>query len=160
MIDLLLGCIFFLFITLKISCHSFLACQFSVDRSATSLMCLPLYVRACLSLAALRILSLSLYFASFTRICHAEDGFKLCLKGVLCASWISMPFSFPRSGKFSAMICSSTPSAPFSLSSSSGIPMIRILFHLIASLSSLILPLYYWIFYLFLRFLFFHNFIF
>ena len=44
------------------------------------------------------------------------------------------------------MICSSTPSAPFSLSSSSGIPMIQILFHLIASHSSLILPSYSWIY--------------
>ena len=130
----------FLLITLKISFYSFLACQVSVDRSATSLMGLPLYVRACLSLAAFRIFSLSLYFASFTMICCAEDRFKLHLKGVLCASWISIPFSFPRSGKFSTMICSSTPSAPFSLSSFSGIPIIRILFRLVASLSSLILP--------------------
>ena len=141
-----LSCIFFLFITLKISWHSFVACQVSVDRSATTLMCLPLYVRTCLSPASFRILSLSLYFASFTMLCHAEDWFKLHLKGVLCASWISMPVSFPRWGKFSAMICSSTPSAPFSLSSSSGIPMIQILFCLIASLSSLILPSYSWTF--------------
>ena len=130
----MLGCIFFLFSTLNISCHSLLACQVSVDRSATTLMCLPFYVRAHLSPAAFRILSLSLYFASFTMICCAEDRFKLHLKGVLCASWISMPFSFPRSRKFSAMICSSTPSAPFSLSSFSGIPMIWILFRLVASL--------------------------
>ena len=94
---------FFLFITLKISCHSFLAYQVSVDKSATGLIGLPLYVRACLSLAAFRIFSLSLYFASCTMICCVEDQFKLPLKGVLCASWISMPFSFPRSGKFSAM---------------------------------------------------------
>ena len=129
-----------------ISCHIFLACQVSIDRSATSL---PLYVRACLSLAAFRIFSLSLYFASFTMICHAEDRFKLCLKGVLCASWISMLFSFPRSGKFSSMICASVPSVPFSLSFSSGILMIQILFCLIASLSSPILPSYSWIFFIF-----------
>ena len=107
---------FFLFITLKISCHSFLACQVSVERSVTSLISLPLYVRAHLSLAAFRIFSLSLHFASFTMICRAKDRFKSRLKGVLCASWISMPFSFPRSGKFSTMIYASTPSAPFSLS--------------------------------------------
>ena len=87
---------FFLFITLKISCHCFLACQVSVERLVTSLIGLPLYVRACLSLAAFRIFSLSLYFASFTMICHAEDQFKLRLKGVLCASWISMPFFLPQ----------------------------------------------------------------
>ena len=131
----------------KISCHSFLACQVSVERSVTSLIGLPLYVRACLSLAAFRIFSLSLYFASFTIICHAEDRFKLRLKGVLCASWISMPFSFPRSGKFSAMISSSTSSAPFPLSSSSGIPIMCMLLRSIVSLSSLILPSYSRIFF-------------
>ena len=110
-----LAAYFFLFVTLKISCHSFLACQVSVYRSATTLMCLPLYVRAHLSLAAFRIRSLSLYFVSYIIICHAEDRFKLHLKAVLCASWISMPVSFHRSGMLSAMICSSTPSAPFSL---------------------------------------------
>ena len=114
-----LAAYFFLFIPLKIFCHSFLACQVSVDRSATRLMGLPLKVRAYLSLAAFRIFFLSLYFASFTMICHAEDRFKLHVKGVLCASLIQCffpyPDSFPRSGKFSAMICSSTPSAPFSL---------------------------------------------
>ena len=67
---------FFLFITLKISYHSFLACQVSVDRSVMSLISLPFYVRACLSLSAFRIFSLSLYFASFTMICHAEDRVK------------------------------------------------------------------------------------
>ena len=77
---------------MKISCHSSLDCQVSVDRSATTLMCLPFYVKACLSLAAFRILSLSLYFSSFTMICHAEDQLKLCLKGVLCASWINVCF--------------------------------------------------------------------
>ena len=118
MTDLLDKCFsaaYFLFNTLKISCHSFLACQVSVDRYTTILMCLPLYIKTHLSLAAFRIFSLFLYFASFTMICHAKDRFKLRLKGVLCASWISMPLSLPRSRKFSAMICSSTPSAPFSL---------------------------------------------
>ena len=110
-----LAAYFLLFITLKISCHSFLACQVSVERSVTSLTGLPLYVTARLSLAAFRIFSLSLYFASFTMICFAEDRFELRLRGVFCASWISMPLSFPRSGKFSAMICSSKPLAPFSL---------------------------------------------
>ena len=152
---------FFLFITLKISCHSFLACQVSVDRCATSLMGLPLDVRACISLAAFRIFSLSFYFASFTMIPCAEDRFKLRLKGVLCASWISVPFSFPRSGKFSAMISSSTSSAPFPLSSSSGIPIMHMLLRLIVSLSSRSLPSSSWIFFisLFFSFLFFHNFI-
>ena len=151
---------FFLFLTLKISCHSFLAYQVS-ERSVTSLIGLPLYVRERLPLAAFRIFSLSLYFASFTMICHA-NRFKLHLKGVLCASWISMPFSFPSSGKFSVIISSSTPSAPFPLSSSSGIPIMCVLFLFSVSLSSLIFPSYSWIFFisLSLSFLFFYNFIF
>ena len=71
-------------------------------------------------------------------------------------------FFLPRSGKFSTMISLSTPSAPFALSSSSGIPIMCILFLFSASLSSLIIPSYSWIFFisLFLSFLFFHNFIF
>ena len=131
---------------MKISCQFFLACQVSKERSVTSLIGLPLYVRARLPLAAFRIFSLSVYFASFTMICCAEDRFKLRLKGVLCASWISMPFSFPSSGKFSAIISSSTPSAPFPLSSSSGVPIMRRLFLFSASLSSLIFPSYSWIY--------------
>ena len=119
---------FFLFSTLKISCQSFLACQVSKERSVMSLIGFPLYVRARLSLDAFRMFSLSLYFASFTMICRGEDRLKLRLKGVLSASWISMPFSFPRSGKFSAIISSSTLSASFPLSSSSGIPIMHRLF--------------------------------
>ena len=88
-----------------------------------------------------------LVFCQFHFDIRAEDRFRLHLKGVLCTFWISMPFSFPRLGKFSAMICSSTPSAPFSFSSSSGISIIWILLHFIASLSSLILPSYSWNFY-------------
>ncbi|CAD7679429.1 unnamed protein product [Nyctereutes procyonoides] len=44
----------------------FLACHVSVERSAVTLIFLPMKVRDFLSLAALRIFSLSLEFASFT----------------------------------------------------------------------------------------------
>ena len=75
----------------------------------------------------------------FTLICHGEGLFPLNLKGVLCASWMWMAASFPRRGKFSAIIYSSRSSAPFFLSSSSGTLMIQILLCFIESLSSLIL---------------------
>ena len=59
--------------------------------------------------------------------------------GVLCASWLLMLVIFAILGKFS-IICSSIPSAPLSLSSSSGIPIILILFCLMVSVISQILP--------------------
>ena len=39
-----LGCRFFPFITLNISCHSLLACRVSAEKSAVNLMGVPLYV--------------------------------------------------------------------------------------------------------------------
>ena len=47
-----LGCRFFPFSTLTISCHSLLACRVSAERSAVKLMGFPLYVTCCFSLAA------------------------------------------------------------------------------------------------------------
>ena len=57
-----LGCIFFPFSTLNISCHSFLAGRVSAERSAVKRMGFPLYVTCCFSLAAFNILSLCLIF--------------------------------------------------------------------------------------------------
>ena len=67
------------------------------------------------------------------------DLFLLILRWPLSASWILMPVPFTKLGKFSTIICSSIPSAPLSLSSSRN-PMIPILFHLMVSLISQILP--------------------
>ena len=53
-----------LFITLNISCHSLLACGVSVEKSADSLMQVPLYVTCHFSLVAFNISSLSLIFVS------------------------------------------------------------------------------------------------
>ena len=50
-------------------------------------LCVYTYIEEAFSLASFRILSLCLYFASFTMICHGVDPFLLILKGVLCASW-------------------------------------------------------------------------
>ena len=55
-----LGCRFFSFITLNISCHSLLACRVSAKRSAVKHMSFSLYVTCCFSFAAFNILSLCL----------------------------------------------------------------------------------------------------
>ena len=65
----ILGCRFFLFITLNISCHSLLACRVSVEESADSLMGVPLYVISHFSFIAFNILCLSLPFVSLVSMC-------------------------------------------------------------------------------------------
>ena len=70
------------------------------------------------------------------------------LFGTLWVFWIWVIISFPILGKFSTIIFSSIFSWPFFLSSSSGIPMIRMLGHLTLSqrslrLSSFLLILFY-----------------
>ena len=52
-----LGCRFFPFSTLNISCHSLLACIVPAERSAVKHMGFPLYVTCYFSLAAFNILS-------------------------------------------------------------------------------------------------------
>ena len=46
---IILGCRFFSFITLNISCHSLLTCRVSVEKSADNLMGVPLHVCCCYS---------------------------------------------------------------------------------------------------------------
>ena len=57
-----LGCRFFPFITLNMSCHSLLSCRGSAERSDVNLMGIPLYVICCFSHAAFNIFSLYLIF--------------------------------------------------------------------------------------------------
>ena len=59
-----LGCRYFPFSTLSMSCHSLLACRVSVERPAVKHMGFPLHVTCCFSLAALNILFLCLVFVS------------------------------------------------------------------------------------------------
>ena len=59
-----LGCRFFSFITLSMSCHSVLSWRVSVERSAVILMGIPLWVNCCFSLAAFNICSLCLIFVN------------------------------------------------------------------------------------------------
>ena len=64
-----LSCRFFPFITLNISCHSHLVCRVSVEKSADSLMGVPLYVIRHPSLIAFNNPSLSLIFVSLITMC-------------------------------------------------------------------------------------------
>ena len=64
-----LGCRFFPFSTLNISCHSLLACRVSAERSAVKHMGFLLYVACFFSLAAFNILSLCLVFVSLISMC-------------------------------------------------------------------------------------------
>lgn len=54
----ILGCKFFPFSTLKTSCHSLLACRAFAEKSAGSLIWVPLYIACCFSLIALKNLYL------------------------------------------------------------------------------------------------------
>ena len=82
-----LGCRFFLFSTLNISCHSLLACRVSAERSAVKHMGFPLYVTCCFSLAAFNILSLCLVFVSLISMCLGMFLLGFIVYGTLCASW-------------------------------------------------------------------------
>ena len=64
-----LGCRFFSFSTLNISCHSLLICRISAERSTVNCMGFPLYVTCCFFLAAFNILSLCLISVSLLNIC-------------------------------------------------------------------------------------------
>ena len=79
-----LGCIFFPFNTLNISCHSLLACRVSAERSPVKCMGFPLNVTCCFSLAAFNILSLYLVFVSLISMCLGVFLLGLTLYGTLC----------------------------------------------------------------------------
>ena len=83
-----LGCIFFPFSTLNISCYSLLACRVSAERSAVKHMGFPLYVTCCFSLAAFNILSLCLVFVSLISMCLGVFLLGFILYVTLCAFWI------------------------------------------------------------------------
>ena len=105
----------FSFITLKISCHSLLACRVSAEKkSADSLMGVSLYIGFFFPLVAFNILSL--IFVILVIICLGVLLFGLFLYGTLCTSWTWVLVSFTRLGKFSANMSSNMFSDPFSLS--------------------------------------------
>ena len=119
----ILGCRFFIFITLNISCCSLLACRVSVEKSADNLMGVPLYVICHFPLVAFDILSLPLIFVSSSIMHLVVFLLGFILPGTLCASWTWLTISFPRLWKFSNIISLSIFSGPFSPYSPSGTPI-------------------------------------
>jgi len=110
-----LGCRFFPFSILNISCHSLLACRVSVERSTVKCMGFPLYVICCFSIAAFNILTLCLVFVSLISMCLGMFLLGFILYGTLRASWSCLTISFSMLGKFSTIISSKIFSYPFSL---------------------------------------------
>ena len=94
-----LGCRFFPFSTLNISCCSLLACRVSAERSAVKCMGFPLYVTCCFSLATFNILSLCLVFVSLISVlvCFSLGLSCMGLFVPLALDWL---FPFPCWGNF------------------------------------------------------------
>ena len=130
-----LGCRFFPFSTLNISCHSLLACRVSAERSAVKHMGFHLYVTCCFSLDAFNILSLCLVLVSLISMCLGVFVFGFVLYRTLGTSWTWLTISFSMLGKFSTILSSKIFSYPFFCSS--GTPIIQILVLLILSQRSL-----------------------
>ena len=121
-----LGCRLFSSITLSMSCHSLLAWRVSIERSAVTLMGIPLCV-ICFSLAAFYICSLCLTFINLINMCLGVFCLGFILFGTLWVSWTWMAISSPILRRFSTIISSSIFSCSFFLSSSSGTLMIWML---------------------------------
>ena len=95
-----LGCRFFPFSTLNISCYFLLACRVSAERSAVKHMGFPLYVTCCFSLAAFNILSLCLVFVSLISMCLGVFLLGFILYGTFSTSWTWLTISLPCWGNF------------------------------------------------------------
>ena len=131
-----LGCRFFSFITLTMSCHSLLAWRVSIERPSVILMGIHLWVIYCFSLSAFKICSLCLILVNLINMCLEVFRLGFILFGTLWVSWTWVVISFPILGKFSNIISSSIFSWSFFLSASSGTPMIRMLVCFTLSLTS------------------------
>ena len=93
-----------------------LACRLSAEKSAESLLGVPLYVTYCFSLAAFNIFPLSLIFAPLQFVLLGSSLVDLDRDSLCFCTWMSV--SFLRLGKFLAIMPSNMFSAPFlSLSS-------------------------------------------
>ena len=109
-----------------------LAYRVSVEKSADSLMGVPLYVICCISLVAYNIFSLSLIFVSLITMClGVRHLLEFIFPGTLCASWTWLTISFPMFRKFLAIISSNIFLSPFSLPSPSGTLVMQMLVCLI-----------------------------
>ena len=83
-----LGCRFFSFITLSMSCHSLLAWRVTIERLAVILIGIPFCVICCFSLAAFIICSLCLIFVNLINKCLGVFCLGFILFGTLWVSWI------------------------------------------------------------------------
>ena len=112
-----------LFMTLNISCQSYLACKVSFEKSADNFMRNPLYVTSCFSLAAFKIFYLSLTSGTLIIICLRVGLFASILFGTLHGSWTCMSISFTKLRKFSFITFSNRFPNFCSSSCPSGTPM-------------------------------------
>ena len=90
----------------------------------------PLYVTCCFSLAASNILYLCLVFVSLISMCLGMFLLGFILYGTLCL--LDLIISFSMLGKFLTIISSKFFSSPLFFSSS-GMPIIQLLVHLVLS---------------------------
>ena len=111
--------------------------EFLLKDQLLSLWGSPCVFFCCFSLAAFNIYSLCLIFVSLINICLGVFHLGFNLFETLWVSWSWMAISFPILGKFSTIISSSIFSWAFFLSSSSGTPMIQMLWCLTLSQRSL-----------------------
>ena len=82
-----LGCRFSPFITVNMSCHSFLVCRVSAEKSTVNLMGIPLYIICFFPLTAFNIFFLYFIFDSLLNMCLDVLPLGFILYGTLCASW-------------------------------------------------------------------------
>ena len=104
-----------------------------------------LQVTNCFSLAAFKILSLSLIFGILIMMCLGVGLFASILFGTLCASWTCMSISFTKLGKFSFTIFSDRFPFSYYFSSPSGTCMMRMLDLLKLPQRLLIVSSFFWI---------------
>ena len=81
---------------LNISCHSLLASKVSVEKSAESLMGIPLYVTNCFCLDAFTILSLSLTFNNVIIMCLGVGLFGSSYLGLSVLPGLGYLFPVPN----------------------------------------------------------------
>ena len=110
---------------------------------------ITLWELPCILFITFNIFSLSLIFVSLIAVCLSMFHLGFILPGTLCASWTWVTVSFPMLGKFSAIISSNVFSGPFSLSSPSGNPLMRMLVCSVLSQRFLRLSSFFYSFFLY-----------
>ena len=112
---------------LEYFCHSLLAYNVSVEKSAASLIGFPSYFTSCFSFAAFKILSLSLKLGVLIMMCLGLCLFEFILFGASALPECAWLFPSPGCGHFLSLFFSNRVSITCSFSSPSGIPMIQVL---------------------------------